>query len=94
MSMTETAAASVAEPAAELREELLQLLREVSEGKLDGTEIDPSANFFDYGYVDSLSGVEFIARVEENYGVVIEDMELVEAYSSLDAIAAHIAANR
>jgi acyl carrier protein len=95
MSTTERAAAARADPGlADLREELRRLLLEVSEGKLDGVAIDPAANIFDHGYVDSLSAVEFIARIEERWGVAIEDMELIERYTSLDAVAAHVAARR
>jgi acyl carrier protein len=93
MSTSERAAAKQADPgSADLREELRQLLLEVSEGKLEGVVIDSAANIFDHGYVDSLSAVEFIARIEERWGVAIEDMDLIERYTSLDAVAAHVAA--
>ena len=95
MRTTENATAAAAQPThAECREEIIQLLVELSEGRLTPAEIDSSANFFDYGYVDSLSAVEFIARIEENYGVVIEDMELIESYRNVDAIVARVAATR
>jgi acyl carrier protein len=95
MSTSKHASAAAADPGtADLRAELLRLLLEVSEGKLDGVAIDPAANIFDHGYVDSLSAVEFIARIEERWGVAIEDMELIERYTSLDAVAAHVAARR
>lgn len=73
----------------ELVRELTALLVEVSEGKLAAEDIHPSANLFDFGYVDSLSGVLFLARIEEQWGVHIEDFDLVERLSSLEAVAAH-----
>lgn len=73
---------------------LKQQLAELSEGKLEAGAIEGSGHLFDYGYVDSLSAVMFLAHIEETYGVHIEDMDLVEKYTTLDAIARHIAASR
>jgi len=69
---------------------LRALLVEVSEGKLKAADIDPTANLFDFGYVDSLSGVMFLARIEEQWGVQIEDFDLVDRLSSIEAVAAHL----
>lgn len=73
---------------------LKQQLAELSEGKLDAASIESGGHLFDYGYVDSLSAVMFLAHIEETYGVHIEDMDLVEKYTTLDAIAQHVAASR
>jgi len=70
---------------------LKQQLAELSEGKLDARTIEAQGHLFDYGYVDSLSAVMFLAHIEETYGVHIEDLDLVEKYTTLDAIARHIA---
>ena len=70
--------------------ELKQKLAELSEGKLQASAIDAKGHLFDYGYVDSLSAVMFLAHIEEKYGVHIEDMDLVEKYTTLDAIARHL----
>jgi acyl carrier protein len=70
---------------------LKQQLAELSEGKLDAGAIEPGGHLFDYGYVDSLSAVMFLAHIEEKYGVHIEDLDLVEKYTTLDAIARHVA---
>ena len=75
-------------------EELRQQLAQISDGKLSVDAIDPSAHIFDYGYVDSLSAVMFLAHLEEQYGVHIEDMDLVEKYTTLDAVARHVAESR
>jgi acyl carrier protein len=86
--------AASAAAAENLVEELRALLVEVSDGKLQAQHIDPSANLFDFGYVDSLSGVMFLARIEERWGVHIEDFDLVEQLNTLEAVAAHLHASR
>jgi acyl carrier protein len=75
-----------------LVEELRALLVEVSEGKLRAQDVDPAANLFDFGYVDSLTGVMFLARIEEQWGVHIEDFDLVERLNTLEAVADHLRA--
>jgi acyl carrier protein len=80
--------------AADLVEGLRAILAEVSEGKLKARDIDPSANLFDYGYVDSLSGVMFLARIEETWGVQIEDFDLVKRLNTIQAVAEFVSANR
>jgi len=86
--------AASAVTAEDLVEELRALLVEVSDGKLRAEQIDPTANLFDFGYVDSLSGVMFLARIEEQWGVHIEDFDLVERLHTLAAVAAHVQASR
>lgn len=83
-------AASSMATAENLVEALVALLLEVSDGKLQAGQIDPAANLFDFGYVDSLSGVMFLARIEEQWGVHIEDFDLIERFSSIEAVAAHL----
>jgi acyl carrier protein len=80
--------------AQEIVAELKKQLAELSEGKLEAAAIESSGHLFDYGYVDSLSAVMFLAHIEEQYGVHIEDMDLVEKFTTLDAIAGHVAASR
>jgi len=87
-------AASSAATAGDLVGELRALLVEVSDGKLQKNDIDPAANLFDFGYVDSLSGVMFLARIEEQWGVHIEDFDLVERLNSIEAVAAHLGTGR
>jgi acyl carrier protein len=79
--------------ATELVEALRGFLARLSDGKLAIAEIDPGAHLFDHGYVDSLSAVTFMAHVEEHYGVRLDDLDLVERFTSLDALAAHLAAH-
>ena len=87
-------AASSAAAAGDLVEALCALLVEVSEGKLKANEVDPAANLFDFGYVDSLSGVMFLARIEEQWGVQIEDFDLVKRLNTIQAVAEFVSANR
>jgi acyl carrier protein len=75
----------------DLVEALRALLVEVSEGKLQAGEIDPAANLFDFGYVDSLSGVMFLARIEEHWGVHVEDFDLVDRLNTIEALAEYVA---
>jgi acyl carrier protein len=74
--------------------ELRGYLAGISEGKLRAEEIDPAGHLFDAGYVDSLTAVMLVAHLEEAYGVRIEDMDLVERLTTLDALASHVAAER
>lgn len=73
------------------REELIESLRvnlaQISDGKLSPADIDSSQHVFDYGYIDSLSAVMFLAQIEERYGIRIDDVDLVERYNTLEAIA-------
>ena len=86
-------AASSATATGDLVEALSALLAEVSEGKLQLRDIEPAANLFDFGYVDSLTGVMFLARIEEQWGVHIEDFDLVERLNTIEALAAHLRSN-
>lgn len=73
---------------------LKQQLAELSDGKLPASAIDGKGHLFDYGYIDSLSAVMFLAHIEEKYGVRIEDMDLVEKYTTLEALARHVVEQR
>lgn len=73
-----------------LVEELRQRLVTLAEGKLRAEEIEARGHLFDYGYVDSLSAVTFLAVLEQEYGTRIEDVELLDQLSTLDAIAERI----
>jgi len=71
---------------------LCAVVAELSEGKLAAAQIEPDAHLFDYGYVNSLSAVMFLAHVSERYGVEIEDVELIEEVTTLRAVARRIQA--
>jgi len=78
----------------QLCDELIDVLIRATEGKFRREEIDTAANFFDYGYVDSLTAVVFLAEIEERYGVEIDDVDVVERLNSVDALASHVAEHR
>ena len=77
-----------------LRGELVDVLVRAIEGKFQHAEIDTAVNFFDYGYVDSLTAVVFLAEIEQRYGVEIDDVAVVERLNSVDALAAYVAERR
>jgi acyl carrier protein len=74
-----------------VRDELIDILVRAADGKFRRDEIDPTANLFDYGYVDSLTGVVFLAEIEGRFGVTMDDAEVVERLNTLDALAGHVA---
>ena len=83
-----TAPATAADP-----DDILSDLRcwaaEISDEGFQPDELDPHASIFDEGYVDSMSYVELLARVEERYGVAVPDERV--AGSSLNELAVYIA---
>ena len=52
--------------------------------------IDPAEHLYDAGYVDSQSSVALLAFIEEEWGLVISEVDLVGRLSSLDALARHL----
>ena len=70
----------------ELREKIVEL----AEGKLAGVTIHSDRHLFDHGYIDSLSAVMLLAHIEERWGIAIEDTELLDRLSTLDALACHL----
>lgn len=91
---SQTAAKASPAGEADLVAEFRTYLAEISEGKLSEEGIDPAGHLFDFGYVDSLSAVMFTAHLEERYGVRIEEVDLLERFTSLEAVAAHVARSR
>ena len=58
----------------------------LADGKLQLDEVDPTAHLFDSGYLDSLSAVTFMLELERDYGMRIDDVEMLSQWSSLEAI--------
>jgi acyl carrier protein len=92
--MTQSQQGLVLADAPDQPDPLLEALRAdivaLSEGKLALGEIDAEADVFDYGYLSSLTAVTFLMQIEERYGVEIEDLEIVEQFSTLSALADRI----
>ena len=60
---------SIPQPVEAIVEDLRARVVELSEGQLSRDAVDSSGHLFDYGYVDSLSAVMFLAQIEESCGV-------------------------
>ena len=79
---------------ADRRQGVIQALRqqvaEKSGGRLSLDEVNPDAQMFDRGYLDSFSYVEFLAFIEQAYQVRIDDSELAGHLSTIAAMAAHV----
>ncbi len=53
----------------------------------DGITLDPAASLLDQGIVDSTGILEIISWLEDTFGIVIEDEEMIPAnLDSIDAI--------
>lgn len=72
--------------------QLSDFIREKGEVEPDDVDFSPTADLFDYGYLDSFGIVELIAMVQQRYGV---DMTNTDFYGddirTIERIAAHIA---
>lgn len=64
---------------------------ELSGGRLRAEALDPNARMCDRGYLDSVTYVQFLARVEATFGVVIPEHRLTGSLGTLAAVAAHLA---
>ena len=82
------------DPAADRRQGVIQALRQQvalkSGGRLTVDEVDPDAQMFDRGYLDSFSYVEFLAFIEHAYQVRIDDSELAGHLRTIAAMADHV----
>jgi acyl carrier protein len=94
VSAADTTVASEPGAPTERRESLILALRQhlalKSAGRLSLEGIDPEAQMFDRGYLDSFSYVEFLAFIEETYRVRIDDSQLAGHLSTIAAMANHI----
>jgi len=77
-----------------LIDDMRKKVAELSDGKLTAAAIDPAGHLFDFGYVDSLTAVSFLAYVEDRWGVTIEDVDVVEKLTTIRAIAEHVQRSR
>lgn len=62
---------------------------EISQEGLQAADLDPDPGIFDEGYVDSMSYVELLSRIEQRYGVAIPDEQVVG--STLRDLARYVA---
>ena len=79
---------------ADRRQIVIQALRlqvaERSGGRWNADEVNPEAQMFDRGYLDSFSYVEFLAFIEAAYQVRIDDSQLAGHLSTIAAMADHV----
>ena len=65
-----------------------------SRGRLTPEDVDPDVHVYEYGYLDSLSYVEFLLHVETTWGVRVGDVQFVSRFNTVRALAAHLASAR
>jgi acyl carrier protein len=84
------ASAGAVDAGASVIQALRQHLADISRGRLRAEEIQEHGPLFDRGYLDSFSYVEFLAFIEQKYGVRIEDSQLAGRLTTIAAMAEHI----
>ena len=70
---------------------IVSFLVEHSENKLSVGDIDPDAGVFEYGYVDSLRVAMLFDFIEDRWGVVVPEVEIVGRLNTLKALAEFVA---
>ncbi len=73
-----------------VRDRLRIQLAALSDGSLSGEEIDPTVSLLDHGYLDSLSAAAFLAGIEDEYGVVVSEVDLLGPLQSLEQLARYL----
>lgn len=76
---------------AQITAELREVVAELSKGKIAAATVDVTVPLLDFGYVDSLSLVVLIERIQVRWGVEIPEIDLVGRLSTLDALGGFIA---
>lgn len=77
-------APSIPETVATLR----RVIADLSNGQLAADDIDPGGHMLDNGYLDSLSAVLLLARMDEMWAVDIEDTCLLNGATTVNDLAA------
>ena len=80
----------VASPTDSVLDALRDEIAALSGGRLRPQELDADAHLLDQGYLDSLSYVEFLLRVEAAWGVRVPDAQFVGRFNTLRALAGHV----
>ena len=70
---------------------LRELVVQHGDGAVLSENVGAGDPLFDRGHIDSMSGISLLTYIEDHYGVLIEDFELVETLTSLRALAQRIA---
>jgi acyl carrier protein len=93
-SIAEAAPAGAADSRARVIQALRNHVAQGSGGRLRAAEIHEQGQLFDRGYLDSFSYVEFLAFIEHEYGVRIDDSQLAGHLTTIAAMADHILQQR
>ncbi len=86
--------ASAPHDSSDLLDCLKQKVSELSTGQLTVDSIDPAVSLFDFGYLDSLTAVTMISFIDSEFGVSINELDMVEELDHLQALAEHVARHR
>jgi acyl carrier protein len=84
---------SVAAHRAEVEASLRRFFAERSGGALAPESVDPTRHLFDAGYVDSMNSLTLLDWIEERYGVVVPEVDLVGGLGTLASLAEYVARN-
>ncbi len=74
----------------QIEAELVDLIVQLSEGRLASASIDPTQHLYDCGYVDSLSAAPFLKAIQTRYGVVLKESQLIGRFDHVRALAEHL----
>lgn len=61
----------------EINEKIRSFILENSHGGLSGETLDDNDSFLDKGIIDSTGILELVAFIEENFGITVNDDELI-----------------
>lgn len=86
------AASGAAAPAGGVLDVLRATVSRLSRDHLAPESLDVRSHLLDSGYIDSLSATELLTTIERQYGVRIEEMDLVGRLCNLEALAREIEA--
>lgn len=76
----------------EVEVSLRRFFEERSRGAVKADSIDASQHLFDAGYIDSLSSLTLLDHIEECFGVIVPEVELIGRLSTLAALVDFVAA--
>ncbi len=83
---------AAAAPAGTVLDVLRGTVSRLSRDHLPPESLDVRGHLLDSGYIDSLSATELLTTIERQYGVRIEEMDLVGRLCNLEALAREIEA--
>ena len=96
--LAEEGGASPSQGAVRSRDEIMaricEFIVEKSVGRIEMDMLEFDVHILDYGYIDSFNTCRLLKMVSEEFGVAINEREIVTHLTTLNAIAAHIAAKQ